>query len=157
RPKGRNERRHHRRCTRRRIARAGGRRGRCSDATLDSGWAYDAAADHGSERRPRIIPQQQCRERIVSAATTSSAAVIDGTATRREWWRREAVRKGSDWQTILAEYLALVGQVAGWPACDTCGVQPCVNQSLCAACRVADLEKARSIQSESHHRRTTPQ
>jgi hypothetical protein len=94
----------------------------------------------------------------MNPATVSIAAGIDETATvpSREWWRREAAREGSDWLTILSEYLALVGHLAGWPACDTCGGQPCVDQSFCAACRVADLEKARSIQRESPHRRTPP-
>src|SRR5262249_23820626 len=72
----------------------------------DDAPGNDAAApDHHSERRPRTIPQQQCRrELIVSAATPGSAAVIDGTATvpSRERWRREAAREGSDWLTILA-------------------------------------------------------
>jgi hypothetical protein len=32
--------------------------------------------------------------------------------------------------------------IVGFPACATCGAQPCVNPSFCAACRLADQRLA---------------
>jgi hypothetical protein len=31
-------------------------------------------------------------------------------------------------------------EIVGFPVCDVCGCQPCINPSFCAACRIADAK-----------------
>jgi hypothetical protein len=72
----------------------------------------------------------------MNPATVSIAAGIDETATvpSREWWRREAAREGSDWLTILSEYLALVGHLAGGrPAIPAAASLASINRSALRA------------------------
>jgi hypothetical protein len=77
------------------------------------------------------------------------------SARDRTWWQSEAARVGSDWSGIIAGHLTVVARLAGWPACETCGGQPCINPSFCAACRVAD---AAAIRHPSRaHPQPTPQ
>ena len=76
----------------------------------------------------------------------NSATADSSTAEKREWWRREAARLGSDWNGIM-ELRASVGPLA-W---SVCGAVP-RNRSFCAACRLADQQASCLSQHKSEHR-----
>jgi hypothetical protein len=63
----------------------------------------------------------------------NSATANSSTAEKREWWRREAARRGSDWNGIM-ELRASVGSLA----CSVCGAVPW-NPSFCATCRLGEM------------------
>lgn len=39
------------------------------------------------------------------------------------------------------ELIPPFSEIVGFPVCDVCGAQPCVNLSFCEACRQADKRK----------------
>ena len=43
----------------------------------------------------------------------------------------------------FGELVEPFSEIVGFPVCDVCGAQPCVNPSFCGACRQADKRKRR--------------
>jgi hypothetical protein len=81
----------------------------------------------------------------------NSETLKTAPAERREWWRREAARVGSNWNAVMDLRISVAPL-----ACGICGAVPCANPSFCAACRVADQQQPRLAQREVEHR-PTPQ
>src|SRR5262249_54236013 len=84
----------------------------------------------------------------------TAAAAVACSAARSGLVAARSAGLGSDWNGILAGHVAVVARLAGWPACDRCGGQPCANPAFCAACRRADQARARQSQREPEQRPT---
>src|SRR5262249_6274125 len=93
--------------------------------------------------------------------TAGHGAAIDAAHHDRAWWRGEARRLGADWPAAVALHVAIIVRFAAAarlsPACDTCGVVPCVNPSYCEACRQADARVRRKPVAPASAARPTPQ
>jgi len=81
----------------------------------------------------------------------NSATANSSTAKKREWWRREAARLGSDWNGVMELRISVAPL-----ECGICGAVPCATPSFCTACRLADQQQPRLAQREIKQR-PTPQ
>jgi hypothetical protein len=53
--------------------------------------------------------------------------------------RHELVERGEEsLDTAFGELVEPFSEIVGFPVCDICGSQPCVNPSFCESCRRAD-------------------